>query len=209
MRRCGVCVLFWSGVTVTRFCQLDVCISYAMQDDADDQKMQYIIDGLLDPGDVDVVKHWQHILQQKWKPLGTKMDQAHVPGLPPAFARKSDAPRDPGELARLVFGHENWKGIRTWRRKLLSYRSDGNRPPFYGSFSRRRCCYGVASHYVVFRYAVLCAIQFIVPALSRHFCPISVLCSLPSGSGVQQVHCAAVWYARVVFSSRIQIWIMR
>lgn len=102
-------------------------------------KLQYIIDGLQNPGGVNVEAHWKHLLKNKWKPMGQKMVQTRVPGLPPAFARKSNAPRDPGQLARLVFGHDNWQGVRTWRRKFLFFPSDGNRPPFYGSFSRRRC----------------------------------------------------------------------
>lgn len=101
-------------------------------------QLQYIIDGLQDPGDVNVEAHWQNVLQKKWKPIGRKMAHSHVPGLPPAFARKVNSSRDPGQLAKLVLGHEHWKGVRTWRRKLLFFPADGNRPPFYGSFSRRR-----------------------------------------------------------------------
>eukprot|EP00892_Ulva_mutabilis_P003191 jgi/Ulvmu1/12873/UM098_0061.1 len=102
----------------------------------EDQRMQYIIDGLQNPGEVDVVGHWKQVLQQKWKPLGQKMENAHVPGLPPAFARRKAGPRESEQLAKLVLGHIEWQGVRTWRRKLLFFPSDSNRPPFYGSFSR-------------------------------------------------------------------------
>lgn len=140
-------------------------IIYCMQADQEIVNLQYIIDGLQNPCSVDVQALWKNLLQNKWKPIGEKMVHSRIPGLPPAFARKANAPRDPGQLARLVFGHEHWHGVRTWRRKFLFFPSDGNRPPFYGSFSRRRCALQTIVHWS--------------PTLISWYSPDESFCSAP------------------------------
>lgn len=100
--------------------------------------VKHISEALQSGDDVDVKADWKTLLGGRWKSLGESMKSAHVPGLPPPFARKAHAPRDPAKLAAMVLQSSDWKGVRTWRRKLFHFPSDGNRPPFYGSFSRRR-----------------------------------------------------------------------
>jgi hypothetical protein len=85
---------------------------------------------------IDVVSEWQELLHGRWKNEAPKV---RVPGMPPSFARYPDCPTDPAVLVAKIFGHSSWQGVRTWRRKLLHFPSDGSRPPFYGSFSRSRC----------------------------------------------------------------------
>lgn len=101
----------------------------------------HISDGLQSKEDVDVTSEWQALLGGRWKSLGESMKNSRVPGLPPPFARKANAPRDPAKLAAMVLQGGEWQGVRTWRRKLFHFPADGNRPPFYGSFSRRRCAF--------------------------------------------------------------------
>jgi hypothetical protein len=104
------------------------------------QKMQYISDALQSTQQVDVQSEWAALLSGRWREIAQRMKTGRVPGLPPPFARKANAPRDPAKLAALVMPNSDWRGVRTWRRKLLHYPSDGARPPFYGSFSQRRFC---------------------------------------------------------------------
>lgn len=102
------------------------------------ERVKHISEALQSGGDVDVEADWKTLLGGRWKSLGESMKISHVPGLPPPFARKSHAPRDPAKLAAMVLQSSDWQGVRTWRRKLFHFPADGNRPPFYGSFSRHR-----------------------------------------------------------------------
>lgn len=92
---------------------------------------------------IDVVSEWKQMLHSRWK---NGAFRERVSGMPPSFARRTDCPNDPAVFVAKVFGHSNWQGVRTWRRKLLHFPSDGRRPPFYGSFSRSRCSHVGCCH---------------------------------------------------------------
>lgn len=101
--------------------------------------VKHISEALQSKESFDVESDWKTLLGGRWKSLGESMKNSRVPGLPPPFARKADAPRDPAKLAAMVLQSSDGQGVRTWRRKLFHFPADGNRPPFYGSFSRHRC----------------------------------------------------------------------
>jgi hypothetical protein len=125
-------------LTSVRMWQLKVNVGFVQAVEVLDG-VKHISEALQCSEEVDVVSDWKALLCGRWKHLGETMKNSRVPGLPPPFARRSNAPRDPAKFAAMVLQSSDWQGVRTWRRKLFHYPADGNRPPFYGSFSRRRC----------------------------------------------------------------------
>ena len=99
-------------------------------------EVDHIREAIATAAPVDVLSHWQSLLHEQWK---MRAQPACIPGLPPPFSRKRGCPHDSADLLEKAQGHREWRGVRTWRRKLLHYPADGKRPPFYGSFSRTRC----------------------------------------------------------------------
>lgn len=99
------------------------------------EAVDHIRHALVSSEDIDVEADWHALLRDTWKARGFA---TRTPGVPPSFSRRPNCPSDPAELAK-PFGHHDWRGVRTWRRKLLHFPADSKRPPFYGSFSRPRC----------------------------------------------------------------------
>ena len=105
------------------------------------QDVQPIRDALKNTGNVDVLADWRQLLQ-RWRICGQALSRSQIPGLPPSFSRKHNSQRDPAQLAAMILGNCQWKGIKTWRRKLLNFPSESSRPAFYGSFSRKTVYFG-------------------------------------------------------------------